>query len=43
MFEVLRYTKQIFFIYLTAIKQDIQDELSHAQFTQVINNAVIKP
>lgn len=43
MFEVLRYTEQILFNYLTANKQDIQDELSHALFTQVINNAVIKP
>lgn len=40
MFEVLRYTE--LFNYLTAIKQDKQDELSHALFTQVFNNA-IKP
>lgn len=45
MFEVLRYTEQnnlILFNYLTVIKQDKQDELSHALFTQVFNNA-IKP
>lgn len=42
MFEVLRYTEQILYNYLTAIKQDKQDELSHALFTQVFNNA-IKP
>lgn len=32
-----------FFIYLTVIKQDKQDELSHVLFTQVIRNALIKP
>lgn len=32
-----------FFIYLTVIKQDKQDELSLVLFTQVIRNALIKP